>query len=182
MTKKETAPAAAPGTLVDFMKRFVGSARFRQVFEEGMELVEETAEYLDGPGREVVRTLSRDDAMLYATESMRLTTRLMQLASWLLLQRAVGTGELAEEEARREHESLDLSALAEMPGERILNRLPAELATLIRRTHDLHERILRLDETIRRRHAPAESRESPLHGMLERLHAEFTRSKPGADD
>ena len=34
-------------------------------------------------------------ALSYASESMRLTTRLMQLASWLLLQRAVAEGELS---------------------------------------------------------------------------------------
>jgi hypothetical protein len=36
----------------------------------------------------------REASFLYATESMRLTTRLMQLASWLLLQRAVNEGEI----------------------------------------------------------------------------------------
>ena len=33
---------------------------------------------------------------------MRLTTRLMQLASWLLLQRAVNEGEITAENARTE--------------------------------------------------------------------------------
>ncbi len=175
MTGNGTAQDGTHGALVDFMERFVGSARFRQVFEEGMRLVEETADYLDGPGREAVRGLSRDDAMLYATESMRLTTRLMQLASWLLLQRAVGMGELSEQDARREQESMDLSAMVEPPQEETLRRLPAELADLLNRTHDLHHRILRLDEAIRQRRAPAEATHHPLQGMLDRLHDEFSR-------
>ena len=41
------------------------------------------------------RTLPREASFCYATESMRLTTRLMQLASWLLLQRAVNEGDYA---------------------------------------------------------------------------------------
>jgi regulator of CtrA degradation len=44
-----------------------------------MALVEETATYLDGSGRNESRKLERSAAMEYATESMRLTTRLMQL-------------------------------------------------------------------------------------------------------
>ncbi len=177
MTGNEMAQDGTRGALVDFMERFVGSAHFREVFEEGMRLVEETADYLDGPGREAVRGLSRDDAMLYATESMRLTTRLMQLASWLLLQRAVGTGELSEQEARREQENMDLAAVMEPPREETLCRLPAELADLLRRAHELHERILRLDDAIRRRHAPPDTAEHPLQGMMERLRSEFLRAE-----
>ena len=48
-----------------------------------------------------VRAVCRRSASLrYATESMRLTTRLMQLASWLLLQRAVNDGEMSAEQAQ----------------------------------------------------------------------------------
>ena len=174
MTGNRMAQDEERGALVDFMERFIGSAQFQKVFEEGMRLVEETADYLDGPGREVARGLSRDDAMLYATESMRLTTRLMQLASWLLLQRAVGMGELSEQDARREQESMDLAALAEPVREEDLRRLPATLAELVLRTRDLHERILRLDEAIRRRAEPREDAPHPLHGMLSRIEREFS--------
>src|ERR1700690_2520055 len=73
---------------------FAGSALFERTFDEGMALVEETARYLDGRGREDARGLSRKAAMLYAGESMRVTTRLMQAASWLLVQRAVHDGDM----------------------------------------------------------------------------------------
>ena len=65
------------------------SRAFQPLFNEGMALVDETATYLDGEGRQSARDLPRPIATLYAAESMRLTTRLMQVASWLLLQRAV---------------------------------------------------------------------------------------------
>ena len=77
---------------VPFGRTFVSSDAFRAMFREGMLLVEETAAYLDGGGREESRLLPRDVALAYATESMRLTTRLMQIASWLLVQRAVAEG------------------------------------------------------------------------------------------
>ena len=72
---------------------------FDRTFDEGMALVEETARYLDGKGREEARVLPRKAAMLYAGESMRVTTRLMQAASWLLVQRAVRDGDMEAEQA-----------------------------------------------------------------------------------
>src|SRR5687768_17845905 len=78
---------------------FARSELFDRTFHEGMELVEETATYLDGGGRQESKLLSRSAALAYAAESMRLTTRLMQVASWLLVQRAVREGDMAAEAA-----------------------------------------------------------------------------------
>src|SRR3954471_5321317 len=78
---------------------FASSELFDRTFEEGMELVEETAAYLDGAGRHDSKILSKAAALAYAGESMRLTTRLMQVASWLLVQRAVREGDMKAEAA-----------------------------------------------------------------------------------
>src|SRR5471030_68512 len=82
--------------LVQFSERLTNSAAFGTLFREGMDLVEETAAYLDGAGRAEAKALERAVSLTYATESMRLTTRLMQLASWLLLHRAVKEGDDAD--------------------------------------------------------------------------------------
>src|SRR5258708_25374916 len=66
--------------LVQFSERLTNSAAFGTLFREGMDLVEETAAYLDGVGRTEAKALDRAVSLTYATESMRLTTRLMQLA------------------------------------------------------------------------------------------------------
>ena len=101
---KETGPAIAIGP------RIVASGGFDLLYREGMSLIEDVASYLDGEGRNESRLLSRESSFLYATESMRLTTRLMQLASWLLLQRAVNEGEISKENARSEKEKVKFSA------------------------------------------------------------------------
>src|ERR1700693_2867073 len=88
-----------PAEPVSFGERLANSQGFADVFWDGMALVEETATYLDGPGRKESKKLERMAALAYATESMRLTTRLMQLASWLLPHRAVRPRQ------RREHEA-----------------------------------------------------------------------------
>ena len=69
------------------------SRSFQPLFNQGMALVDETAIYLDGAGRVEAKALSKHGTTLYAAESMRLTTRLMQVASWLLLQRAANQGD-----------------------------------------------------------------------------------------
>ena len=58
--------AARAGVLKDFAK----SELFERTFQEGMELVEETAAYLDGAGRKESKLLSRAGALSYAGESM----------------------------------------------------------------------------------------------------------------
>lgn len=126
------------------LQPFVRSKVFTNLFAHGMELVEETAGYLDNGGRQAAKELARDDAMTYAGVSMRLTTRLMQIASWLLVLRAVRDGEMTEEEARDEKyrmgpaESVDRS-------QRDLDVLPEQLVELIAETDTLYSRIKRLD-------------------------------------
>src|SRR6476659_4953061 len=93
-----------------FSEKLANSQAFAGMFKEGMALVEETASYLDGPGRQESKKLERSAALAYATESMRLTTRLMQLASWLLLHRAVKEGEMTLIQANKEKSKVKLAA------------------------------------------------------------------------
>src|SRR3954466_8864968 len=89
-----TPPTPASPWRAEVIADFARSELFERTFQEGMELVEETASYLDGEGRQESKLLSRNAALAYAAESMRLTTRLMQVASWLLVQRAVREGDM----------------------------------------------------------------------------------------
>src|SRR5919107_70821 len=82
--------------------------RFLPLFDASLLTLE--SRQFDGSGRTESRGLPREASFVYATESMRLTTRLMQLASWLLLQRAVNEGELTAESARSEKEKVKFSA------------------------------------------------------------------------
>jgi regulator of CtrA degradation len=157
--------------LVHFSERLTNSAAFGTLFREGMDLVEETAAYLDGAGRVEAKALDRAVSLTYATESMRLTTRLMQLASWLLLHRAVKEGEMTLTQANREKTKVKLSATDPGPDDMIV-RLPQQLQDLIARSMSLQSRVRRLDTTI---HAPAAERTigNPLVPQLNRLKAAF---------
>jgi regulator of CtrA degradation len=131
---------------VSFADSFVSSDAFRSLFREGMGLVEATAAYLDGPGRDESKGLPRMSALAYASESMRLTTRLMQLASWLLLQRAVAEGELSPDQAKVQKEKVRLANQASTLSPDSLNELPDPLKDLINQSLRLQERIIHLDQ------------------------------------
>ncbi|MCB1489838.1 MAG: DUF1465 family protein [Bauldia sp.] len=132
-----------------FAQRLAGSDVFRSLFKEGMALVEETANYLDGDGRAESRELSRSGSLSYATESMRLTTRLMQLASWLLLQRAVNDGEMSAEQASLEKAKVKLGGMATATEGAGWDELPERLRELILRSINLRERIRTIEQAAR---------------------------------
>jgi regulator of CtrA degradation len=133
--------------LVQFSERLTNSAAFGALFREGMELVEETAAYLDGAGRAEAKALERSVSLTYATESMRLTTRLMQLASWLLLHRAVKEGEMTLSQANREKTKVKLSA-ADPAAPDLIEKLPEQLQDLITRSMALQAKVRRLDNSM----------------------------------
>ena len=84
------------------------------------------AEYLDGEGRAEAKKLSRLAATLYAAESMRLTTRLMQVASWLLLQRAANSGEMTRDQVASEKSKVRLDTASASDDSIGWNELPAD--------------------------------------------------------
>ena len=166
------------GPPIVFGRRFAHSETFRGLFREGMALVEETAGYLDGPGRVESRELTRSGSLGYATESMRLTTRLMQIASWLLLQRAVNEGELTAENARVEKEKVRFSATPSQRGGPGYDDLPGRLKDFIAKGDRLFERVQQYDK-LERGNVPEPS-EGPTGGIadqLSRLRAAFGRLK-----
>ena len=156
--------------------RIVASGGFDNLYREGMTLIEDVASYLDGDGRLESRHLPREASFVYATESMRLTTRLMQLASWLLLQRAVNEGELTVENARAEKEKVKFSATPSERGGPGFSGLPERLREYIGKGDRLFERVVQFDKLERGGIAdtPVEA-EGSISDQLSRLKAAFGR-------
>ena len=136
------------GKTIKLAERRIFSQSFKPLYNEGMGLVEQAAEYLDGKGRAEAKRLSRLAATLYAAESMRLTTRLMQVASWLLLQRAANSGEMTRDQVASEKSKVRLdtaSANDDAPG---WAELPADFREIVKHSLGLQMRVRRLDEQI----------------------------------
>jgi regulator of CtrA degradation len=158
---------------VSFGERLANSQAFADLFRDGMALVEETATYLDGPGRQESKKLSRAAALAYATESMRLTTRLMQLASWLLLHRAVKEGEMSLAQASKEKSKVKLAS-GDSHDHNNIELLPETLRGLIERSQVLYGKVRRLDANIHNRAMEGQTAAvNPVERQLGLLKAAF---------
>ena len=160
---------------VSFVEKLAGSEAFAAMFREGMTLVEEAAAYLDGAGRDEAKALPRAEALAYAAESMRLTTRLMQIASWLLLQRAVNQGEMTRSQASSDRHRVKLSHQEFASNPDVFQALPGKLRELSIHSVRMQARIIHLDMLI---YAPAASappslKTSPVEEQLEMLRNAF---------
>ncbi len=160
--------------MTDRVREFTASELFDRTFAEGMELVEEAAAYLDGDGRQESKLLSRNAALAYAGESMRLTTRLMQVASWLLVQRAVREGAMTADAAREPRYRVGEPGAGSAPAAEA-EILPPPLAALSARASRLHQRVFNLDRRMYGEAGPADgdADANAVLSQFERLRAAF---------
>jgi regulator of CtrA degradation len=157
------------------LQNFAASALFERTFDEGMALVEETARYLDGRGRDESRQLQRQAALVYAGESMRVTTRLMQAASWLLIQRAVQEGDMTAEDAAQDRYRLGGREICLGKREEGIGDMPAKLIDLLERSESLYKRIARLDDVLFGRTKTS----SGVKSQFKKLEQAFGRAENG---
>ncbi len=168
------------GKTVNLAERFANSDRFKQLFRDGMQLVEASASFLDGRGRDAARSLSRKETIVYGAESMRLTTRLMQLASWLLLQRAANEGEMTRQQLLDEKRKIRLENLPKSTNMPELLVLPGEFVELVTRSLALQNRIVSLDREIygsRQDSPPAD--DNPVNQQINLLSTAFAAVRKG---
>ena len=158
---------------ISFAQRHAHSDAFKALFREGMTLVEESANYLDGPGRAASKTLGRPAALAYASESMRMTTRLMQIASWLLLRRAVNEGELSPAQALSDRHRVRLAKQELACDVKMLAELPQEFVVLTERSLRLQARVMHLDRSFAAQRTPAVDGGNPISAHFARLEAAF---------
>lgn len=180
MADRESLQKVVVTDAIAFGRQFASSDAFKSLFREGMTLVEEAAAYLDGPGRDHSRALPRLDALTYANESMRLTTRLMQLASWLLVQRSVAEGEMSTNDAAAQLGNMRIHRNEPPLSPDHIETLPEALVTLIHQSLRLQNRVQHLDGIINKPSANVENLRGrnavALQHML--LKSAFTRNNP----
>jgi regulator of CtrA degradation len=170
---------AAPktGVTISFGERFAASDQFDAIFKEGMALVEHTARYLDGPGRLEARKLRGPLSVLYATESMRLTTRLLELASWLMIRRALKSGEISAEEARTKRQRVKLKGPGRPSHVKGFLDLPTGLQQLVEQSFSLNDRIVQLDRAMELAVDAATPADNPVGAQVSRLQEAFAHTR-----
>ena len=165
---------ASSAVTISFGERFAHSEQFDAVFKEGMSLVERTASYLDGDGRRDAKSLKPPLSVTYATESMRLTTRLLELASWLLVRRGLKEGDLTPAEAAKKRSRIKLRPFGRPSHIQNFTALPEGLQGLIDESFVLNDRIMQIDRAIEQ---PADAiKSNPVAAQMAQLSVAFARS------
>lgn len=170
-------PGKSNSVTINLAERRAFSASFKPLYDEGMKLVEQAAEYLDGDGRAEAKSLSRVAATLYAAESMRLTTRLMQIASWLLLQRAANSGEMTRDQVASEKSKVRLDTLSAAEEATSWPELPEAFRDLVSRSLSLQGVVRRMDEEIYGGPKSADGNQpliNPVNDQISLLNTAFT--------
>lgn len=118
-------------------------------YDEALLLVHDARDYLSGQGRRDAQALDHAGSLAYATESLRLTTRLTESMAWLFYQRAIHDGEVKAEEVPPEELHLQHQESCLTEHSRHLALLPEFLSSLMERSILLYRRIERLDQMAR---------------------------------
>ena len=100
-------------------------------------------------------------------ESLRMSTRLMHVVAWLLMQRAVRAGEVSAESATAPHNRLGPSPDCDMA---LVDQLPLPARRLIEASLRLHDRVRQIEDA---RLAPPPVSAPPVHAMFDRLASQF---------
>ncbi|RVT95141.1 DUF1465 family protein [Sphingomonas crocodyli] len=135
------------------------------LYTEAMLLADEARAYFERASAER-DALQPIDRVVFSCESLKVTTRLMHILSWLLSQRAVEMGQIDRIEARMSTRRIGEAADSDPA---TLAGLPAEAIALIEASRELYARVARLDAA----EEPAEPAPSPALNLLSRLESAF---------
>lgn len=145
-------------------------AKLMDVYNEGLSLVEEAADYLANEGETEKESMPPLALTAFMSESMRLTTRLTTMMSWLMLQRAVADGEITADDARkpehrlrRQPRGIEIDSIAR-------SMLPERLTDLVDRSTRLYKRVERLEKQFF-----AGATDNPVQSMIDHIESEMKK-------
>ena len=146
---------------------------FSRLYDEGMSLIEKTAAYIDGDGKIASRNLSGEASSLYAAEAMRMSTRLMQVASWLLLFRAAREKEMTKEQIAQEKAKVCLNTPSLIDENPNWKELPEEFKHLVELSLRIEERVRHMDRDVESALNHDESALNPVNKQIDMIKAAF---------
>lgn len=142
---------------------------FLKLYSYGMALIEETAHYIDHEGRSASRAFSGETAALYAAEAMQLSTRLMQVASWLLLARAERDKEMAKDQIQLERAKISLDTPSQKSTSAQWVDLPLPFRDLVDRSLRLQDRVRLMDDHLKNHNKIRQSMANPVAEQIDHI-------------
>lgn len=137
------------------------------LYIEAVVLADEARAYFDFQGKANRTELDRYEKLDFACESLKISTRIMHSIAWLLVQRAVLSGELPE--SARLEDKFQLGD-AQHTDPLVRAKLSPEMEGLILISEDLYNRVARLEgQLIERANFGFASATCPARDLLTRL-------------
>ena len=112
------------------------------LYGEAMLLADEARSYFDEAGRDDRDALDPLLRVSFSCESLKVTTRLMHVIAWVMIQRAVEAGEVPETTALDPRHRLGPAPVTDAT---LLAQLPSRARDLIEASTDLHRRVALFD-------------------------------------
>ncbi|MBB3980489.1 regulator of CtrA degradation [Sphingobium fontiphilum] len=141
------------------------------LYVEAMVMADEARSYFDSPeggDGDLADPLRR---IAFTCESLKVTTRLMHVIAWLLVQRACQRGEIEADVLRDEKYRLGQAQLSDAI---LTDGFPFAARSLIEASQELYSRVARLqDRLLRSDGDQGEDAPSPARALMDRLHTAF---------
>lgn len=126
-------------------------------YREALALTREARDYVQHQERRDRAALPPDQQLVASCESLRLTARLTQVVSWLLVQKAVQAGEIDRARAASPELRLAGQEVCRPTEPAGTIAMPDRLAELLARSHALYQRVERLDALLEGSDQPSNS-------------------------
>lgn len=156
----------------DLAMRYLKAEAFGSLYSRVMVFIENTASYLDGPGRARSKSLTPVSANDYMVITRQLTTGAMRIANTVLVLKAVRDGSMPFMRAISDIKGKGMTLSVEGPETLAgpLDGLPTELLALVTRCEDLRSEMERLVESLT---AECRTTTNPVHDALSLISRTF---------
>ncbi len=116
-----------------------------KIYDEAYALLLETRNYMAYVAPSLRDTMIPEDRLFVTYHSTRLTSRLLEMMSWLMAQKAIHGGEMTHAEARTNGFTISNDSICGFDESEQSGTLPQGLRSLLSRSKSLYERLQRLD-------------------------------------
>jgi len=117
-----------------------------RTFDETLQLLEEALDYSTHYWKEDVRGLPDDESMRVTGERMRLTARLSEIMAWVMVRKAVASGEMTAEQAQSGEYHLSAHDVCLADNRDKPNACPERLGGMLDRSRDIYSRVIKMDQ------------------------------------
>jgi regulator of CtrA degradation len=127
------------------MTAIVFHSPVERMYNEAYSLLLETRNYMTYIAPQLRSEMAPEDRLFVTYQSTRLTSRLLEMMSWLMAQKAIHGGEMTREQAREQGFTISNDDVCRFDEAEQSNILPEGLRSLLERSERLYSRLLRLD-------------------------------------